>query len=53
MNRATEVSADGTHRAVTRAWVPEVPVAFEFNGLAYAVMMATPPIWQTSAPALR
>jgi FdhD protein len=25
-----------------RAWVPEAPVAFEFNGLAYAVMMATP-----------
>lgn len=42
MNRATEVSADGTRRAVTRAWVPEAPVAFEFNGLAYAVMMATP-----------
>ena len=42
MNRATEVSADGTRRAVTRGWVPEAPVAFEFNGLAYAVMMATP-----------
>jgi FdhD protein len=27
---------------VTRSWVPEVPVALEFNGLAYAVMMATP-----------
>lgn len=27
---------------MTRAWVPEVPVALEFNGLAYAVMMATP-----------
>ena len=42
MNKATKVSSDGTHRAVTRAWVPEAPVAFEFNGLAYAVMMATP-----------
>ena len=42
MNRLTEVMPDGTHRAVTRAWVSEVPVAFEFNGLAYAVMMATP-----------
>lgn len=42
MNYATEVAADGTHRAVKRAWVPEAPVAFEFNGLAYAVMMATP-----------
>lgn len=27
---------------VTREWVPEVPVALEFNGLAYAVMMASP-----------
>ena len=27
---------------MTRSWVPEVPVALEFNGLAYAVMMATP-----------
>jgi FdhD protein len=25
-----------------RQWVPEAPVALEFNGLAYAVMMATP-----------
>lgn len=29
-------------KPVTREWVPEVPVALEFNGLAYAVMMATP-----------
>ena len=29
-------------REVSREWVPEVPVALEFNGLAYAVMMATP-----------
>lgn len=33
--------AGGT-RDVFREWVPEVPVALEFNGLAYAVMMATP-----------
>ena len=33
---------DGTRRAGDRAWVPEVPVALEFNGLSYAVMMATP-----------
>ena len=26
----------------TREWVPEAPVALEFNGLSYAVMMATP-----------
>lgn len=25
-----------------RDWVPEAPVALEFNGLSYAVMMATP-----------
>ena len=42
MNQTIEVSLGGTQRAVTRAWVPEAPVAFEFNGLAYAVMMATP-----------
>lgn len=39
---ATEVTPDGTRRAVSRAWVSEVPVALEYNGLAYAVMMATP-----------
>jgi FdhD protein len=27
---------------VSREWVPEAPVALEFNGLSYAVMMATP-----------
>jgi FdhD protein len=37
-----EVTPDGTRRAVSRSWVPEAPVALEFNGLAYAVMMATP-----------
>lgn len=37
-----ELRADGSHRAVTREWVPEVPVALEFNGVSYAVMMATP-----------
>ena len=38
----TEIRADGTRRAVSREWVPEAPVALEFNGLSYAVMMATP-----------
>lgn len=33
---------DGTTAPATREFVPEVPVALEFNGLAYAVMMATP-----------
>ncbi|MFM5886617.1 MAG: formate dehydrogenase accessory sulfurtransferase FdhD [Novosphingobium sp.] len=42
MSEATEVGFDGTRRAVTRDWVPEAPVALEFNGLSYAVMMATP-----------
>lgn len=39
---AVQVSASGQQALVTRAWVPEVPVALEFNGVAYAVMMATP-----------
>jgi FdhD protein len=38
----TEIRPDGARRAVTREWVPEAPIALEFNGLAYAVMMATP-----------
>ena len=42
MTQTLEVKPDGTRRAVTRDWVPEAPVALEFNGLAYAVMMATP-----------
>ena len=37
-----EITPDGTRRPVARSWVPEVPVALEFNGLAYAVMMASP-----------
>jgi len=41
-SKALEVRPDGTRRAVSRAWVPEAPVALEFNGLSYAVMMATP-----------
>ena len=38
----TEVRRDGAARPITREWVPEAPVALEFNGLSYAVMMATP-----------
>ena len=41
-DRPTEIAADGSRREIDRVWVPEVPVALEFNGLAYAVMMATP-----------
>jgi len=37
-----EIRRDGTRLPVTRDWVPEAPVALEFNGLSYAVMMATP-----------
>jgi FdhD protein len=37
-----EIRTDGTRRAISRDWVPEAPVALEFNGLSYAVMMATP-----------
>lgn len=39
---AVEYRADFTRAPVDRAWVPEAPVALEFNGLSYAVMMATP-----------
>lgn len=47
MNSSTKISPveirqDGATRAVDRPWVPEVPVALEFNGLSYAVMMASP-----------
>jgi FdhD protein len=42
MSQPIEISADGTSKPVARQWVPEAPVALEFNGLAYAVMMATP-----------
>jgi len=42
MAEVVEVRADGGRRTITRDWVPEVPVALEFNGVAYAVMMATP-----------
>jgi FdhD protein len=37
-----EISRTGARRSVAREWVPEAPVALEFNGLSYAVMMATP-----------
>jgi FdhD protein len=42
MTQAVEVRADGGRKVITREWVPEVPVALEFNGVSYAVMMATP-----------
>jgi FdhD protein len=36
------IHPDGSRHRVDREWVGEAPVALEFNGLAYAVMMATP-----------
>ena len=42
MDGAVAIAPDGTRTALSRDWVPEAAVALEFNGLAYAVMMATP-----------
>lgn len=42
MADAVEVRPDGSRHPVSRDWVAEAPVALEFNGLSYAVMMATP-----------
>lgn len=38
----TAFRPDGTTRPVDRPFAPEVPVALEYNGLSYAVMMASP-----------
>lgn len=40
--RFTRIAADGIRADVDRAIAVEMPVAIEFNGLGYAVMMATP-----------
>jgi FdhD protein len=40
--RFNQVSPDGAAQPVTRALAAEVPVAVEFNGLGYAVMMMSP-----------
>jgi FdhD protein len=42
MDEAVSVRPDGGREMVGRHWVPEAPVALEYNGLSYAVMMATP-----------
>ncbi len=42
MSSPVAIGRDGSRRPTEREWVPEAPVALEFNGLAYAVMMATP-----------
>ncbi len=41
-DRPLQFGSDGTARSLEREWVPEVPVALEYNGLSYAVMMASP-----------
>ncbi|WP_176598207.1 MULTISPECIES: formate dehydrogenase accessory sulfurtransferase FdhD [Sphingobium] len=38
----TQVTPEGRATAVTRELAEEVPVAIEFNGIGYAVLMATP-----------
>ena len=38
----TAIRPDGSTRAVERPFAPEIPVALEYNGLSYAVMMASP-----------
>ncbi len=41
-DKPIQFAADGSVKSIERDWVPEVPVALEYNGLSYAVMMATP-----------
>ena len=41
-HRLVRIAADGTRDTVTRPLAVEQPVAIEFNGIGYAVMMATP-----------
>ena len=38
----TALRPDGSTRTVDRPFAPEIPVALEYNGLSYAVMMASP-----------
>lgn len=42
MSEVTQIGSDGSRKPLDRDWVPEAPVALEFNGLSYAVMMASP-----------
>lgn len=38
----TRIGANGTHERIARPIAEERPIAIEFNGIGYAVMMATP-----------
>ncbi len=38
----TRIAANGTREGVARPVADEVPIAVEFNGIGYAVLMATP-----------
>jgi FdhD protein len=40
--RFERVSSGGAHEEVERAVAVECPVALEFNGIGYAVLMASP-----------
>ena len=42
MTEIIRIMTNGSQSPVTRSFVPESPVALEYNGLSYAVMMATP-----------
>lgn len=42
LSALTAIRPDGTTRPVERPFAPEIPVALEYNGLSYAVMMASP-----------
>ena len=41
-HRMTQVACDGTRTSVVRSLAEEVPIAFEFDGIGYAVLMASP-----------
>ena len=42
MAKAVSFTPDGNRHPVARQWIAEAPIALEFNGISYAVMMATP-----------
>jgi len=42
MAKAVSFTPDGNRQPVARQLIAEAPIALEFNGISYAVMMATP-----------